>query len=1131
MENPKRAPSAYSVTYVASGLHPCCPELVAHYYALRLKKSSTNGNGSFASASGALGSSAGEGGSSSSPFHRARGSAGNHGGPEVVVIIGVIEYDYLVQQMFHKLLHRRAAGILQEQTTTLHQSNRDSSSHGTPPWVVDKGFIEREWGVLAQASNPGETMMRALRASRITTLYLPDEDHASVFHRDVSSIADRGGHFLGHYDLSRDVIPAVTAFAARSMVTGVTIDDDGNEQDDLESLFTSSSTPQRHPPHLHLQRRSSAISTNVMRENEVIFLQVTPGIGFGDDGPTGGSASTSRRSASYSAQTSTCKLLQQPRSIILRSPRTYALWIRVQVMRDAVDMVIESDARSGKRHTMDPLLDGQLWTVMALPSDTKLMNAVMPRSTPSRAVQICQIRQTFDANGGSHEAIFLPRFRSIGGVSGRIRGGSGGSSARMLQQHQAGDAGVPGTVLSKRYKGATEGIAPGMLSLYFLDARDLELQRRIPKERVLEVLQVWLDILLRVAPSKPWLFATVLNQANTLTGFVDAGMDALENANNDDFYPSTKSYLLELEKLRRRRWAMIQSVVVTASVAAKNDLTQSNVVRIVETWVRERFEKTIGQVGNLVGARMTVDPNWNTEAHPVFGAAMRATHFPFFSADEVMLDGSMTPLTPLPVMRCRNEWRRVVQLDPVLYRFRTLTVRIAATVAKLSKRLVCSPGDLSLLPNREAAIATILRSLPLLPGDSVLLVDPPIDGSFTNVASFLERRCGVEVQVLRLDPYASNDALERAFSNAIERTHPVLCMMSWVAPSSRVMPVAYFVSLCGQKAILTVVDGTDAVGNISVNVAALDCDVFIARLDNYMYAPPGVTALVVKPKMNKLLTTLTVSYYYRPPMFGDAVAKAAAERDEEEREGVETDLFGGGTHVSPWGHVEEVDDDKSEPDDEIAAVNVGIAEAGGAPQHSQRSGASHDRFNKAFVGGLPVVGGSVYGSEWWYTGLNDMSSALAVTQSLQFKKFICFGAKEYCFRVAQEAEELLCRVWNVKPLLPLQYSPRHSIVCVEFPRSLGKGSPDAAHVQQQFREHNVCVTVLALPLPPSSSGGGNNAASSTRSATPVVLASPAYRAQNATLLSVRITVQVYTSIRDIKHLAAAGIRIVSSSGW
>ncbi|CUG32748.1 aminotransferase, putative [Bodo saltans] len=1164
MEPHKQAPSSYAVTYVASGLHPCCPELVAHYYALRLKKktsSTAERNVSFTSASGLGGSSAT---APSSPFQRPKSNAGHHaGGVEVIVIVGLLEYDYLVQQIFAKLQERRSSGLLSEQFATHQQHqlhNMDAALHSSGssaflPWAANEGFVEKEWCSLSALSTPGESIMRALRASRVTTLYLPDQEHASAFHRQVSQVADRGGHFLSQYDLARDVIPAVTAYAARSMIGVVNGEDDGSEQEDTPSSSTMPSSSQSPPQQQQQPAKQqpakqqhntlpTAMTAKMLQENEVIFLHVSPGgMAFHDDGDR----SSTRRSASYSAQTFTCKRLQQPRPIITRSPRTYALWLRIQIMRDAVDLLIESDARSGRRHTMDPLIDGQLWTVMTLPSDKKLMNVAMPRSAPSRAAQIFQIRRTFDINGGSQEAIFLPRFRSIGHFNGRLRGSSGGSSSgAMHHHHHPDDAHLHGATLSTRYKGAgTEGIAPGMLSLYSLDARDLELQRRIPKEQVLQVLQVWLDILIRLAPNMPWLFATVLNEANTLTGFVDAGMDALENINAggggnspDDFYPATKAYLLELEKLRRRRWTMVQSVVVTASVAAKNDLTQSNVVRIIETWVRERFEKTIGQVGNLVGARMTVDPNWNTEAHPVFGVAMRATHFPFFSADEVMLDGCMTPLIPLPVMRCRNEWRRVVQLDPVLYRFRTLTVRMAATVAKLSKRLVCSPGDLSLLPNREAAISTILRSLPLLPGDTVLLVDPPIDGCFTNIASFLERRFGVEVQVLRLDPYATNDVLERAFMNTIERVRPVLCMMSWVAPSTRVLPVAYFVSLCGQKAILTVVDGTEAVGNISVNVSALDCDVFVARLDNYMFSPVGVTALVVKPKMNKLLTTLTVSYYYRPPIIGDAVAKAAD--DDDEREGIEADLFGGGTQVSPWGHIEELGDDQSGSEEEPVVTNTSIAGGGGGGTRDRQrtGGASHEaRLNKAYAGGLPVVGGSVYGSEWWYTGLNDMSSALAVTQSLQFKKFICFGAKEYCFRIAQEAEEFLCRVWQVKPLLPLKHSPRHSILCVEFPRSSGKGSPDAAHLQQQFREHNVCVTVLALPMPPpaaagrGSGGGDNNSVPTTRSVTPVLTTTPAYRAQNATLLAVRITVQVYNAMRDIKHLAAAGVRIVTSSGW
>lgn len=1084
----KKSPSSYAVTYIASGLHPCCPELVAHYYALKLKKKTAIPSNTSFRSTAAEESNAG-GGFSPRLRSPVGGSEGASGAGDVMVIVVVLEYDYLVHTIFSRLSARRSANVFRRQVEECREGH-------LPPWSIDAGFVEREWESLTCHASPGDNIVRALRASRVSTLFFPDSDAAAAFHQRVAVVADRGGHVLSQYDLVRDVMSTVTAYGCSSLISG-----DG-AVDDVTKLHPTS--------------------------NDMIFVRLTPkNAANGDDDDAGPGP---RRSSSYAAQTFHCCMPQDPRPIIRKSPRTHALWMRTQLMRDAVDMLMESDARGGRRQVVDPLLDGQLWLLMAQPADTTLVNAMQPRTMPSRVVQISQIRQTFDAHGGSsHDAIFLPRFRiplHIAGGPSRVGRSIGGMRSGV------GDSIYTGGVaqLSLRYQGHAD---PNAITLHAaggsssaslaLEARTAALQRQIPRERAIAILKEWLDILIHLAPTKPWLLATVMHEASSITGFVDVVDDTGAGGGGGELYPATRPFLLELEKLRRRRLAMVQSVVVTASVAAKNDLTQSKLVRIVETWVRERFEKTVGQVGNLVGARMTVEPNWNTEAHPVFGLTMRATHFPFFAVDDVMLDGCMTPLVPLPVMRCRNEWRRVVQLDPVLYRFRTLTVHLATTVAKLSKRLVCSPGDLSLLPNRESAIATILRSLPLLPGDSLLLVDPPIDGAFTNMASFLERRCGVEVQVLRLDPYASQDALQRAFSMAIERVNPVLCMINWVAPSTRVLPVEYFVSLCGQKAILSLVDGTDAVGNISVSVTTLDCDVFVARLDNYMFAPLGVTALVVKPKMNKLLTTLTVSYYYRPPVYGDAEAQVAADTGAEDaREGME--LFTAGTQVSPWGNVDELVDDPSAPAATLEGAFEGntsmIGPSHGAPHERHRGGG--DRHSKAFSTGIPVIGGSVYGSEWWYTGLSDMSSALAVTQGLQFKKFICFGAKEYCFRIAQEAEEFLCRVWQVKPLLPTQHSLRHSILCVEVPRSHGKSAPDAAHMQQQFRDHNVCVTVLALPLPPASTDAPQHPATASTSV---------HRAKHTTLLAVRITVQVYNSMRDIKCLAAAGIRIVSSSGW
>jgi selenocysteine lyase/cysteine desulfurase len=91
---------------------------------------------------------------------------------------------------------------------------------------------------------------------------------------------------------------------------------------------------------------------------------------------------------------------------------------------------------------------------------------------------------------------------------------------------------------------------------------------------------------------------------------------------------------------------------------------------------------------------------------------------------------------------------------------------------------------------------------------------------------------------------------------------PLVAFFPHVDHCTRVLPIAEMISACSDNSCVSFVDGSDAVGNVTTNVNAAGCDIYIAAIDNYVMATPGTTVLVVKPALHRIIDSLVMSYYY-----------------------------------------------------------------------------------------------------------------------------------------------------------------------------------------------------------------------------------------------------------------------------
>jgi isopenicillin-N epimerase len=441
------------------------------------------------------------------------------------------------------------------------------------------------------------------------------------------------------------------------------------------------------------------------------------------------------------------------------------------------------------------------------------------------------------------------------------------------------------------------------------------------------------------------------------------------------------------------RRQQLLTVDTSAGAAAIQEIHSQALLTAVGSTLREKLFRAVGAVTDLVGAAMSYQPNWTLVAHPSFGRAMRVTHFGLREGI-TMLDGTRYGMLPLPVREARRKWERCVQVDPVLWRFKAFPPRLETVIAKLGQRLSVFPADLQLFPTINHAMATVLRSLPLVPGDKIVVFGPTAHSA---LLSHLMERSGVVVLTVTLfEPLGSDSDIVEQLQKVLRVEHPRVVLMQHLTLTGRALPLARMVAESTDMSAISIVDGTDALGNLKFNMAQLGSDFYLTRLDGFFFCPCGMSLLHAHPRRQRAIRTLTVSYFY----------------------------------------------------------------------------------------------GSGYQKEWTYTGLMDMTTWIAVTQALQFQKYLCAGYKEYLTFLANEAHKLLCTMWNVEPIVPLPI--QGGIFGVRLPGTLGSSPADALHLQAILATRKVHVGIIPL----------------------------LHRGKSSTLAA-RVVCHVYTDLVDIKQLALA----------
>ena len=217
---------------------------------------------------------------------------------------------------------------------------------------------------------------------------------------------------------------------------------------------------------------------------------------------------------------------------------------------------------------------------------------------------------------------------------------------------------------------------------------------------------------------------------------------------------------------------------------------------------------------------------------------------------------------PKPVFKRYQEFQLELEQEPVQF----ITVQgpryLKESRQALGKYLNADADDLVFVPNPTFAVNIIAKSFLLKPGDEVLSTDIEY-GSCDRTWNYYCKKAGavLKKQPIRFPIESKEDFIQQFYKGITANTK--LIFISHITSSTGLrFPVEEICAIAKQKGILIFIDGAHAPGQATVDIKALDVDMYTGACHKWMMTPKGCSFLYVKKELQHSFDPLVISWGY-----------------------------------------------------------------------------------------------------------------------------------------------------------------------------------------------------------------------------------------------------------------------------
>jgi selenocysteine lyase/cysteine desulfurase len=218
-----------------------------------------------------------------------------------------------------------------------------------------------------------------------------------------------------------------------------------------------------------------------------------------------------------------------------------------------------------------------------------------------------------------------------------------------------------------------------------------------------------------------------------------------------------------------------------------------------------------------------------------------------YPRQEPLLNLNNAAVSPPPVVveQAVIEAIRLIGRNPDVNMWSRLDAALPQVKAQLALLVGCDADEIALNRNSSEGLATAIFGIALNAGDEVLVCEwdyPSVRAAWLQRA----RREGIRVVTVDFDPLQDDEAILRAYAEAITPRTRVLQITHMLHWNGRLLPAQRLCALARRHGILTVVDGAQTFAQMPVSFRELGCDYFVTSLHKWLGAPVGNGMLVVR---------------------------------------------------------------------------------------------------------------------------------------------------------------------------------------------------------------------------------------------------------------------------------------------
>ena len=175
----------------------------------------------------------------------------------------------------------------------------------------------------------------------------------------------------------------------------------------------------------------------------------------------------------------------------------------------------------------------------------------------------------------------------------------------------------------------------------------------------------------------------------------------------------------------------------------------------------------------------------------------------------------------------------------------------------------CNADDLVYVTNPTYAINIIAKSLKLNAGDEILSTNIEY-GAMDRTWNYYCGKAGAKyIRHSVQFPLVSKEKFIQDFFSGLSANTKAIFISQITSSTALIFPAKEIVAIAEQKGLLTIVDGAHVPGHISLDIAALDADIYTGACHKWMCAPKGCSFLYVRKELQPLFDPLLISWGYQ----------------------------------------------------------------------------------------------------------------------------------------------------------------------------------------------------------------------------------------------------------------------------